>query len=147
MFLPDRFIKGQCPKCGAEDQYGDSCEKCGSTYSPTDLIKPSSVLSGSTPEMRKSEHFFFQLGQFTDTLQPWISSPALQEEVRNKLSEWFEDGLRDWDISRDQPYFGFAIPGQPNKFFYVWVDAPVGYMAAFSELCERDGLDLSLIHI
>lgn len=141
MFLPDRFIKGTCPKCGAEDQYGDSCEKCGSTYSPTDLVNPRSVVSGSTPVMRKSEHFFFQLGDFTDFLQPWINSPALQEEVRNKLGEWFKDGLRDWDISRDAPYFGFAIPGHPDKYFYVWLDAPVGYMAAFHELCQQRGLD------
>lgn len=143
MFLPDRFIKGTCPKCGAEDQYGDSCEKCGSTYNPTDLIDPRSVLSGSTPEMRDSEHFFFKLGDFTDLLKPWIASEALQEEVRNKLGEWFEDGLRDWDISRDAPYFGFAIPGQPDKFFYVWLDAPVGYMAAFNELCAAKGLDFN----
>ncbi|GAB4186045.1 MAG: methionine--tRNA ligase [Wenzhouxiangellaceae bacterium] len=140
MFLPDRFIKGECPKCGAADQYGDSCEVCSSTYNPTDLKNPRSVVSGSTPELRDSEHYFFRLADFSDTLAGWIESEALQEEVRNKLKEWFEDGLRDWDISRDEPYFGFAIPGADDKYFYVWVDAPVGYLATFRDLCKRDGL-------
>ncbi len=141
MFLPDRFIKGQCPKCGAEDQYGDSCEVCGSTYNPTDLIKPYSVLTGSKPVMRKSEHHFVKLGEMTETLQNWVTSGHLQPEVSNKLGEWFEDGLRDWDISRDAPYFGIRIPGTEDKFFYVWVDAPVGYLASFRDHCEASGIE------
>jgi methionyl-tRNA synthetase len=141
MFLPDRFIRGTCPKCGTEDQYGDSCESCGSTYAPTDLIDPRSAVSGSPPVMKKSEHYFFRLADFEKPLREWIESGALQPEIANKLEEWFVDGLRDWDISRDAPYFGFRIPGTDDKFFYVWVDAPVGYMASFRELCEREGLD------
>jgi len=141
MFLPDRFIRGTCPKCGAVDQYGDSCESCGSTYSPTDLVNPRSAVSGTTPVMRDSEHYFFKLGDFEDALQSWMHSGALQSEISNKLQEWFGEGLRDWDISRDAPYFGFRIPGTEDKFFYVWVDAPVGYLASFRELCEREGLD------
>jgi methionyl-tRNA synthetase len=143
MFLPDRFIRGTCPKCGTEDQYGDSCESCGSTYSPTDLIDPRSVVSGSLPVMKKSEHYFFRLTDFETPLREWIESGALQPEVANKLQEWFVDGLRDWDISRDAPYFGFRIPGTDDKYFYVWVDAPVGYMASFRELCERENLDFN----
>lgn len=141
MFLPDRFIRGTCPKCKAEDQYGDSCESCGSTYSPTDLINPRSAVSGSTPVMKDSEHYFFKLGHFEDALQTWMHSGALQSEITNKLQEWFGDGLRDWDISRDAPYFGFLIPGTSDKYFYVWVDAPIGYLASFKELCDRIGLD------
>ncbi len=141
MFLPDRFIKGTCPKCKTEDQYGDSCESCGSTYSPTDLIDPHSAVSGTTPVMRDSEHHFVRLSEFADRLQSWMTSGALQPEVVNKMQEWFEDGLRDWDISRDEPYFGFKIPGTDDKYFYVWVDAPIGYMASFKELSERIGLD------
>jgi len=141
MFLPDRFIRGTCPKCGAEDQYGDSCESCGSTYSPTDLINPRSAVTGSPPVMKKSEHYFFRLSDFEERLEQWIASGALQAEITNKLQEWFTDGLRDWDISRDAPYFGFRIPGTENKYFYVWVDAPIGYIASFRELCERLGLD------
>ena len=141
MFLPDRFIRGTCPKCKTPDQYGDSCESCGSTYSPTDLIDPRSAVTGSKPVMKESEHFFFRLGEFEDRLQQWMTSGALQPEVLNKLQEWFADGLRDWDISRDEPYFGFRIPGTQDKYFYVWVDAPVGYLASFRELCERKGLD------
>jgi len=141
MFLPDRFIKGTCPKCGAEDQYGDSCEVCGSTYAPTDLVDPRSAVSGSTPVMRDSEHCFVRLERFEEALQDWMGSGALQPEVVNKLQEWFTDGLRDWDVTRDAPYFGFAIPGEEDKYFYVWVDAPVGYMASFRELCEDRGLD------
>jgi len=141
MFLPDRFIRGTCPKCGTEDQYGDSCESCGSTYSPTDLIDPRSAVTGSKPVMKASEHFFVRLGDFEDALKDWIASGALQSEISNKLQEWFTDGLRDWDISRDEPYFGFRIPGTDDKYFYVWVDAPVGYMASFKELCEKKGLD------
>ena len=141
MFLPDRFIRGTCPKCGAEDQYGDSCESCGSTYSPTDLINPRSAVSGTPPIMKKSEHYFFRLSEFEEQLRQWMASGALQAEIANKLQEWFTDGLRDWDISRDAPYFGFRIPGTEDKYFYVWVDAPVGYLASFRELCARRGLD------
>jgi methionyl-tRNA synthetase len=141
MFLPDRFIRGTCPKCGTADQYGDSCEVCGSTYSPTDLINPRSAVSGTTPVLKDSEHYFFRLGNFEAALQGWMQSGALQAEIANKLQEWFGEGLRDWDISRDAPYFGFTIPGTENKYFYVWVDAPVGYLASFRELCEREGLD------
>ena len=141
MFLPDRFIKGTCPKCGAGDQYGDSCEVCGATYAPTDLVEPRSAVSGSSPVMRDSEHFFVRLSGFEEALKDWMAGGSLQPEVVNKLQEWFTDGLRDWDVTRDAPYFGFEIPGEPGKFFYVWVDAPVGYMASFRELCEREGLD------
>lgn len=141
MFLPDRFIRGTCPKCKTEDQYGDSCESCGSTYSPTDLINPRSAVSGTTPVMKDSEHYFFKLAEFEDALQTWMHSGALQSEIANKLQEWFDEGLRDWDISRDAPYFGFQIPGTTDKYFYVWVDAPIGYLASFKELCEREGLD------
>jgi len=141
MFLPDRFIRGTCPKCGTEDQYGDSCESCGSTYSPTDLLNPRSAVSGSKPVFRESEHYFVLLSKFEQPLKEWVSSGALQNEVANKLQEWFIDGLRDWDISRDAPYFGFQIPGTEDKYFYVWVDAPIGYISSFRELCEREGLD------
>jgi methionyl-tRNA synthetase len=141
MFLPDRFIRGTCPKCGTEDQYGDSCESCGSTYAPTDLIDPRSAVSGSTPVLRESEHYFVRLSDFEPPLKEWMASGALQPEIANKMQEWFTDGLRDWDISRDEPYFGFRIPGTENKYFYVWVDAPIGYIASFRELCEREGLD------
>jgi len=141
MFLPDRFIKGGCPRCGAEDQYGDSCESCGATYEPTELIDPRSVVSGSTPVMKKTEHYFVTLSAFSDSLEEWIRSGALQDEVANKLEEWFTDGLRDWDVTRDSPYFGFRIPDTEDKFFYVWMDAPVGYLASFMELCERHGWD------
>jgi len=141
MFLPDRFIRGTCPKCGAQDQYGDSCESCGSTYAPTDLIDPRSAVTGSPPVMKASEHYFFRLSDFEDRLKQWMGSGALQPEIVNKLQEWFTDGLRDWDISRDAPYFGFRIPGTDDKYFYVWVDAPIGYIASFRELCARLGLD------
>jgi methionyl-tRNA synthetase len=141
MFLPDRFIRGTCPKCRTEDQYGDSCESCGSTYAPTDLINPRSAVSGSTPVMRESEHFFVRLADFEPALKEWIGAGALQPEIANKLQEWFQDGLRDWDISRDEPYFGFRIPGTQDKYFYVWVDAPIGYVSSFKELCDRTGLD------
>ena len=141
MFLPDRFIRGTCPKCKTPDQYGDSCEACGSTYSPTELIDARSAVSGSVPVLRKSEHFFFRLSAFEDALKEWMATDSLQPEIVNKLQEWFTDGLRDWDISRDAPYFGFRIPGTEDKYFYVWVDAPVGYAASFMELCEREGLD------
>jgi methionyl-tRNA synthetase len=139
MFLPDRFVKGTCPKCKAADQYGDNCEVCGATYSPTELINPKSAVSGATPVMKETEHFFFDLPQFSDMLQAWTTSGALQEEIANKLKEWFTSGLQQWDITRDAPYFGFEIPGAPNKFFYVWLDAPIGYMGSFKNLCDKRG--------
>lgn len=141
MFLPDRYIKGECPRCGAADQYGDNCEACGATYSPNDLKNPVSVLSGATPERRESEHLFFKLPDFEDMLKDWTRSGRVQDEIANKLDEWFGSGLQAWDISRDAPYFGFQIPGETDKFFYVWVDAPIGYMASFRNFCERKGLD------
>ncbi len=141
MFLPDRFIKGECPKCGASDQYGDNCESCGATYTPTDLLNPISAVSGATPVTRESEHYFFKLANFESTLKSWITGGHLQDEVSNKLNEWLESGLRDWDISRDTPYFGFAIPDAPDKFFYVWLDAPIGYLASFKHYCDRTGVD------
>ena len=137
LFLADRFIKGDCPKCGALDQYGDSCEVCGATYSPTELKNPRSTISGATPVEKESEHYFFKLPDFEAMLKAWTRSGTLQEEVANKLAEWFESGLADWDISRDAPYFGFEIPDAPGKYFYVWLDAPVGYMASFENLCAR----------
>jgi len=141
MFLPDRFIRGTCPKCGTEDQYGDSCESCGSIYSPTDLLNPRSAISGSKPVFRESEHYFVRLAEFEQPIKAWMASGALQDEVANKMQEWFTDGLRDWDISRDAPYFGFRIPGTQDKYFYVWVDAPIGYISSFRELCDRKGLN------
>ena len=141
MFLPDRFIKGTCPKCGASEQYGDSCEVCGATYSPTDLIDPVSAISGARPVARDSEHYFFQLADFEPFLREWTGSGRLQNAIRNKLNEWFDAGLADWDISRDAPYFGFEIPDAPGKFFYVWLDAPIGYMASFKAYAEQHGLD------
>ena len=141
MFLPDRFVKGTCPKCKAEDQYGDNCEVCAATYSPTELINPKSAISGATPEMKDSEHFFFDLPAFEAMLKGWTKSGSLQPEIANKMQEWFEGGLQQWDISRDAPYFGFEIPDAPNKFFYVWLDAPIGYMASFKNLCDRTGLN------
>ena len=141
MFLPDRFVKGTCPKCKSEDQYGDNCEVCSATYSPTELINPRSVVSGATPVMKESEHFFFDLPHFEAMLKEWIRSGSLQQEVANKMQEWFEAGLQQWDISRDAPYFGFEIPDAPGKYFYVWLDAPIGYMASFKNLCDRSDLD------
>ena len=140
MFLPDRFIKGECPRCGAADQYGDSCEVCGATYSPSDLKNPISVISGARPIEKESLHYFFKLNDFADLLRRWTSDGHLQAEVGNKLNEWFEAGLQEWDISRDAPYFGFEIPDAPGKYFYVWLDAPIGYMASFKAYCERSGL-------
>jgi methionyl-tRNA synthetase len=137
MFLPDRFVQGTCPKCGAEDQNGDSCDVCSATYDPTELKNPRSVVSGAEPVLRDSEHYFFDLPQFQDMLQNWLQSGAVQPEIANKLKEWFEEGMHQWDISRDAPYFGFEIPNAPGKFFYVWVDAPVGYMASFKNLCDK----------
>jgi methionyl-tRNA synthetase len=141
MFLPDRFIKGSCPKCGEPDQYGDSCENCGATYSPTDLIDPISALSGKPPEVRTSEHIFFELGQFENVLKDWLKKTDLHPGVVKKLNDWFESGLQNWDISRDAPYFGFEIPGEKGKYFYVWLDAPVGYLASFKNFCDRSDLD------
>jgi methionyl-tRNA synthetase len=142
MFLPDRFIKGECPKCGAADQYGDNCEVCGSTYSPIELKNAVSAISGTTPVEKETEHLFFKLTDFEDMLKQWIKAGHLQAEVANKVEEWFNDGLQEWGISRDAPYFGFEIPGHPGKYFYVWMDAPIGYMASFQNLCERtEGLD------
>ncbi|ALI08709.1 MULTISPECIES: methionine--tRNA ligase [Pseudomonas] len=137
MFLADRFIKGTCPKCGTEDQYGDNCEKCGATYAPTDLKDPKSAISGATPVLRDSQHFFFKLPDFQEMLQTWTRSGTLHDAVANKLAEWLDSGLQEWDISRDAPYFGFEIPGEPGKYFYVWLDAPIGYMASFKNLCDR----------
>ena len=137
MFLPDRFIRGECPKCGAPDQYGDACEACGATYQPTELGNPVSVLSGATPVERESEHYFFKLADFEAFLRDWTRSDHLQEAITRKLDEWFTAGLRDWDISRDAPYFGFQIPGTEDKYFYVWLDAPIGYMAAFQALIDE----------
>ncbi|UJF19903.1 methionine--tRNA ligase [Vibrio sp. SS-MA-C1-2] len=142
MFLPDRFVKGTCPKCKAEDQYGDNCDNCGETYSPVDLINPKSAVSGATPVMKDSQHFFFDLPQFESMLSEWTKSGALQSETANKMQEWFESGLQQWDISRDAPYFGFEIPGETGKYFYVWLDAPIGYMGSFKNLCDKsDNLD------
>ncbi len=140
MFLPDRFVKGTCPKCKSPDQYGDNCDSCGATYSPTELIDPKSAVSGATPVMKDSEHFFFDLPQFETWLAGWVrGSGAIQEEMANKMQEWFESGLQQWDITRDAPYFGFEIPGAPGKYFYVWLDAPIGYMASFKNLCNKRG--------
>ena len=141
IFLPDRFVTGTCPRCKAEDQNGDSCDACGATYSPTELEAPKSVMSGSTPVLKDSEHYFFDLPAFEGMLKSWLTSGAIQGEMANKLNEWFEDGLQQWDISRDAPYFGFEIPGAPGKYFYVWLDAPIGYMASFKNLCDKSGLD------
>ncbi|WP_394174578.1 methionine--tRNA ligase [Thalassotalea litorea] len=141
MFLPDRFVKGTCPKCKSEDQNGDNCDNCGATYSPTDLINPISVVSGATPVLKDSEHYFFDLPAFEQMLKDWTRSGSLQEEMANKLAEWFEQGLQQWDISRDAPYFGFEIPDAPGKFFYVWLDAPIGYMGSFKNLCDKQGIN------
>ncbi len=142
MFLPDRYVKGECPVCHTADQYGDSCENCGTTYTPDKLINPVSSISGTTPVWRESEHYFFKLGDFADVLRQWLEGGgARQAEVRAKLAEWFDAGLQDWDISRDAPYFGFEIPGAPGKYFYVWFDAPIGYLGSFKALCDKRGLD------
>ena len=141
MFLPDRYIKGECPKCGSADQYGDNCEVCGAAYSPTDLKNPRSVVSGATPEMRDSEHYFFELSQFQPFLAEWLATAGIHSSIKAKLAEWFEAGLKAWDISRDAPYFGFAIPDAPGKYFYVWLDAPIGYIASFKAHCAKLGTD------
>ncbi len=145
MFLPDRYIKGICPNCGSADQYGDNCEVCGATYSPTDLKEPKSVISGATPELRDSEHFFFEVGHFDGFLRQWLAGDVALPGVKAKLREWLdaEGGLRAWDISRDAPYFGFEIPNQPGKYFYVWLDAPIGYLSSFRTLCARTGEDFA----
>ncbi len=143
LFLADRFIKGTCPKCKTPDQYGDNCEACGATYTPADLIDPVSALSGSTPVEKASDHIFFQLGHFNELLSAWTRGGSLQPAIANKLNEWIEAGLQDWDISRDAPYFGFEIPGHPGKYFYVWLDAPIGYIASCQNFCERTGEDFN----
>ncbi|AFP85719.1 methionyl-tRNA synthetase [secondary endosymbiont of Heteropsylla cubana] len=139
IFLPDRFVKGICPQCHSIEQYGDNCEVCGATYNPTDLINPKSILSDSVPILRETEHFFFDLPVFSQMLSSWIRSAILQDEVKNKMQEWFEAGLKQWDISRDAPYFGFEIPDTVGKYFYVWLDAPIGYMGSFQNLCKKRG--------
>lgn len=144
MFLPDRYVKGTCPRCKAPDQYGDNCEACGATYHPTELIDPISALSGTTPVEKTSEHYFFDLPKYETFLKGWTRSGSLQTEMANKLSEWFDQGLKTWDISRDSPYFGFKIPGTTDKYFYVWLDAPIGYMASFKKYCEQTGVDFNL---
>ena len=141
MFLPDRYIKGECPKCHAKEQYGDSCEVCGATYNPTELINAYSAMSGAAPIRKETEHYFFKLSECEEFLKSWTRSGALQGEAANKMGEWFASGLNDWDISRDAPYFGFEIPDAPGKYFYVWLDAPIGYMASFKKLCADKGLD------
>ena len=141
MFLPDRYIKGICPKCGAEDQYGDACEECGATYSPTELKKPISIISNTKPSTKKTEHFFFKLSNYTDYLKKWMKKDSVQSEIQNKLEEWLKDGLADWDITRDKPYFGFNIPGYDDKYFYVWLDAPVGYIASFKNMCDKKNIN------
>ena len=141
IFLADRFVKGTCPRCSAPDQNGDNCDSCGAVYEPRDLIDPRSALSGAKPVEKESEHIFVKMSDFEDTLRAWVTPERLQPEVVNKLEEWFSEGLRDWDISRDAPYFGFEIPGAPGKYFYVWLDAPIGYMAAFKAYCDRQAVD------
>ena len=143
MFLPDRYIKGECPKCGAKDQYGDSCEECGATYSSTEIVNPTSIVSNSSPITKKTEHFFFKLSDYEDFLKEWISSDTTQLEIKNKLNEWLSDGLADWDITRDKPYFGFNIPEHDDKYFYVWLDAPIGYIASFKNYCEKNNKDFN----
>ncbi|WP_148254899.1 methionine--tRNA ligase [Aidingimonas lacisalsi] len=141
LFLADRFIKGICPTCKTDDQYGDNCEACGATYTPAELIDPVSAISGATPEVRSSTHYFFKLPDFADFLKRWVGAGHVQPQIRNKLMEWFESGFNEWDISRDAPYFGFEIPDAPGKYFYVWLDAPIGYLASFQNLCDREGID------
>lgn len=143
MFLPDRYVRGECPRCGAPDQYGDNCEACGATYAPTELRNPRSALSGAVPELKESEHLFFRLSACGEFLRGWLQGEVAHPAVRAKLMEWLEQGLRDWDISRDPPYFGFPIPGEANKFFYVWLDAPIGYLASLKALCARTGEDFA----
>ena len=141
MFLPDRYIKGECPKCGAKDQYGDSCEVCGATYSSSEIINPISVVTNTPPVTKETEHYFFKLSNYTQFLKKWISKDTTQLEIKNKLSEWLSDGLADWDITRDKPYFGFNIPETKDKYFYVWLDAPIGYIASFKNYCKKNNID------
>ena len=141
MFLPDRFIKGECPKCHAKDQYGDNCDSCGATYATTEVINPYSVITGVTPIEKDSEHYFFKLSHFDTFLKEWIHSGSVQSEIANKMKEWLEDGLSDWDISRDAPYWGFKIPNTDDKYFYVWLDAPIGYLASFKNYCNSHDVD------
>ena len=141
MFLPDRYIKGECPKCGAKDQYGDSCEVCGATYSSSEIINPISVVTNTPPVTKETEHYFFKLSNYTQFLKKWISEDTTQLEIKNKLSEWLSDGLADWDITRDKPYFGFNIPETKDKYFYVWLDAPIGYIASFKNYCKKNNID------
>lgn len=143
MFLPDRYVKGSCPRCHAEDQYGDHCEQCGATYSPAELHHPRSTLTGAIPELKTTEHYFFRLDHYTDMLRTYIQGEHLQPEVAHKLQEWFVQGLQPWDITRDAPYFGFTIPGHDDKYFYVWLDAPIGYMASFQHFCDRESVDFN----
>ena len=143
MFLPDRYVKGTCPKCGASDQYGDNCEVCGATYLPTDLLNAVSAISGAKPIEKDSEHYFFDLPRYESLLKEWTRKGHLQVEVANKLDEWFAAGLKQWDISRDAPYFGFLIPGTQDKYFYVWLDAPIGYMASFKKYCDAQGISFA----
>ena len=145
MWLPDRYIRGICPRCKAEDQYGDSCDACGTTYQPTELIDPACANCGTPPMRKKSVHYFFKLDEYGDRLRKMIDAGHVQKSVTNKLDEWFKTGLRDWDISRDGPYFGFNIPGEENKFFYVWLDAPIGYMASCKNYCDKNGLDFEKV--
>ena len=141
MFLPDRYIKGECPKCGAKDQYGDSCEVCGATYSSSEIINPISVVTNTPPVTKETEHYFFKLSNYSQFLKKWISEDTTQLEIKNKLSEWLSDGLADWDITRDKPYFGFNIPETKDKYFYVWLDAPIGYIASFKNYCKKNNTD------
>ena len=141
MFLPDRFIKGECPNCGADDQYGDNCENCGATYDPTELKNPISVVSGEAPIEKDSEQYFFKLEDFEAMLKQWFADGHVQREIANKMNEWLDEGLQDWDISRNAPYWGFEIPDAPGKYFYVWLDAPIGYMASFKNWCDANGHD------
>jgi len=143
MFLPDRFIKGECPKCGTADQYGDNCESCGATYSTTEVKNPYSVITGATPIEKDSEHYFFKVSDYADFLKEWVNSGSVQKEIANKMNEWLDDGLNDWDISRDAPYWGFKIPGTEDKYFYVWLDAPIGYIASFKNYCDRPDVNVN----
>ncbi|MBT6287033.1 MAG: methionine--tRNA ligase, partial [Oceanospirillales bacterium] len=145
LFLADRYVKGVCPKCGVDDQYGDNCEACGATYQASELKNPKSTLSGETPVLKDSQHLFFELGQHTDFLKEWTRSGRLQPEVANKLAEWIDGGLKSWDISRDAPYFGFEVPDHPGTYFYVWLDAPIGYMGAFKEWCDAHDFDFDSV--
>ena len=138
MFLADRYVQGTCPSCGAEDQYGDNCEKCGAKYEATDLINPISIFSGESPSIKESEHLFFDLSKQEEKILEWINGTDLQDAVKNKLKEWFKEGLKPWDISRDEPYFGFPIPGYPKKYFYVWLDAPIGYIATLENYLSKN---------